>query len=160
LLVWTVIVAVGICFLWDLGLIQEIRYGFIRGLIGYGVGVIAFYVIRFEVKPIVRILFSILFLGSFYLKNDNWSLVTIYISSSVIIPVLFDKKLNSRIPEIPWLKYLGLRSYSIYLNHNILLFLIPLAPKFWWFTLIVWIVYNEVVYRFVEMPRYLFKRSS
>lgn len=153
LVIWSFVVIFGIIFLWNRGLIQEVRFGFIRGLIGYGVGVIAFNMSRLKVNQSFNIFFVLCFLSSFYVANDNFSLLIMYVSLGMLMPILFDKESNLRIPKSSILKYLGLRSYSIYLNHNILLFLLVMLPKFWWCSLIFWLVYNEIVYKLVEQSQ-------
>ena len=56
------------------------------------------------------------------------------------------------------LNYIGTRSFSIYVNHPILVYLVikfNYSLILCFISIVIWIIYNEMVFRLIERKNYL-----
>lgn len=140
------------------GFEQELKFGFFRGIFGFSIGAISYQV--FENLKTKGELFSgagiLLFIVSFILGKDYSALLMCYLGLFLLMPGIFSKRLNAKTKHIWFLDYLGTRSFSIYMNHPILVGMLHYGLNVY-VALLVFVVYNEIVHRYIEikLPSYL-----
>jgi peptidoglycan/LPS O-acetylase OafA/YrhL len=153
----TILVASSIVLILN-GFEQELKFGFVRGIFGFSLGIISFYVFD-TLKVKQELLFGgglFFFISSFFLGTDHLALLTCYLGLFILMPSLFSKRLNQNTGHYKILEYLGSRSFSIYMNHAILVGMIHFGLNLY-LALPIFILYNEIVYQYIEikLSRYL-----
>lgn len=161
------------------------NYGFIRGFISFNLGyfVLLLYRMKFKINnnleyfiPFVLILIFY-FLNSYpkeSIQKNMFGLISIPIFFSISILILLKTNgLFSRVLNFGSLQFLGKVSYSVYLNHYLLVSLIPLCffgvlkiPEntnteifVFIITILIVVFYSKYTYKYVELKggRYLRK---
>ena len=153
---------------------QNGDYGFVRGLLGFNLGVITYKISKiknfktnlFEV-PVIIFMF-VAFYFTFYNKTDFQNLqylVFPFIFSLVVYVFRFSSGFISNVLNTRFLQMLGKLSYSIYLNHYLLLIIMyqislklfgvemnePNSSILFLVSIIVVILYSAATYHFIEM---------
>ena len=140
------------------GFQQELKLGFIRGIFGFSLGILSYLLsrrIRFN-RGLSLFLGLLMFLVSFFLGRDSTALIMCYLGLLILMTGLFCESVNKNIPHLKFLDYLGSRSFSIYMNHAVLVGMLHYGFNFY-YSLLIFVVYNELVYQYVELKlsRYL-----
>jgi len=153
---------------------QNGDYGYVRGLLGFNLGVITYKISKiknfktnlFEV-PVIIFMF-VAFYFTFYNKTDFQNLqylVFPFIFSLVVYVFRFSSGFISNVLNTRFLQMLGKLSYSIYLNHYLLLIIIYqisfnlLGIKMsefnvsliFFISIIIVILFSMITYNFIEM---------
>tara|TARA_B110000259_G_C13974435_1_gene386100 strand:- start:83 stop:1165 length:1083 start_codon:yes stop_codon:yes gene_type:complete len=153
---------------------QNGDYGYLRGLLGFNLGVITYKLsksINFKTNfleiPVVLltlITFYLTFNYKGYLQNTQY-IVFPFIFSAVVFVFRFSSGLISNVLNSRFLQMLGKLSYSIYLNHYLLLIIIYqisfnlLGIKMsefnvsliFFISIIIVILFSMITYNFIEM---------
>lgn len=150
-------------------------YGFVRGLVGFFSGYFTWVLSKKQDKlsNLFEFLFPILIITLFYflhLTSSGTSKIGLPISI-ILTPlvfsciILFFTKTNgvfSLILELKPIQYLGQISYSLYLNHTIIILVVPkILNRIFQIrlslsleliiTLVVLIIYSHITYKFIEL---------
>jgi len=140
------------------GFEQELKLGFIRGIFGFSLGILSFLFNKnIRINNVFFLLLGLhIYIISFVLGRDYSALILCYLGLFLLMPGLFSEYLNNRTPHLKILDYLGSRSFSIYMNHAVLVGMIHYGLNLY-LSLVIFVVYNELVYQYVEskLSRYL-----
>lgn len=134
------------------GFEQELKLGFLRGIFGFSIGILSFLSSTRIVynKTLMLFLGLIAYFWSFELGRDYIALFTCYLGLFILMQGLFSDTLNKKMPRLKIFDYLGTRSFSIYMNHAVLVGMIHYGFNLY-YSILIFLVYNEVVYQYVEL---------
>lgn len=145
-------------------------YGFVRGLLCFCIGIFTFEIIKnwnfklsFLEIPYLILLVSMMYIVHHYQLNV-WKLVFPVIFSAGIFVFCNSSGFISKLLSTPFFQYLGRISYSIYLNHaiilifvNIILFRMLKSPHTEWMigfslfiSITITIIYSHFTYEWIE----------
>ena len=156
-LTWVITMLVCLFVLIYFGFTQELRYGFVRGVFGFSLGAIAFYyrdLLKIRVTFLLFIIISIILFQTVELVLGPFLLILFWF---LFIKDVF-KITNNNSKKNFILNYIGTRSFSIYVNHPILVYLVMklnYSLILCFISIVIWIIYNEMVFRLIERKNYL-----
>lgn len=153
---------------------QNGDYGFVRGLLGFNLGIISYRISKiknvktnfWEVPSILLIIFTFYF--TFYNKTHFQNLQYLifpFLFSTVVYIFRFSSGFISKALNSIFLQFLGKLSYSIYLNHYLILTIMyqiivkligvnisePIISVIFFINLVVVVSYSALTYHFIEI---------
>lgn len=181
-----IIILSGIIFSILNGYLFEVKsdYSFVRGLIAFNIGYFVWVLSKkkFKMNNRIEFLLPVLLCALFYLSYNLSGLNKIILSSTVIplffgfsvLTLLKTDGFFSKILKLKSLKFLGDISYSVYLNHFLILILIPkgiftflklpqtdlIKLSVLLFTTTVILIYSYITYKVVEVKGGAFLRRQ